>query len=264
MIDSEKFHGAGGAHTGLFGRPSILRAPEPAGGGGSGGGDDEGMPKTRAEWVKLIGEIVHGSIGEREKRATKATQKLIADTVAEAVKGLAVKPEVEETDPNADPATPPAAKKGALPPEFQAELSARDKKLQGFEKQLAESKAKEAAAEKRAQAVEERNTLTSALTGKVKSALLDDVVDMLHSKRITRDPSTGKVLWKADGDDEVLPIEEGVAGWLATPKGKEYVPAREAAGGGSGRGTGAGGMPNGKDAIASDGDIGNMIGARRG
>ena len=160
-----KFHGAGGAHIGLFGRPTIYREDEKEGAGGSGG--DGGMPKDREGWVKLIGEVVHGAISEREKRSAKAQTanitKLVADSVAAALKDY--KPATTE-EPGEEPGEdgkPAPKKKGSLPPEFQAELSARDKKLQGFEKQLAESKAKEAAAEKRSQVVEERNALAAAI-----------------------------------------------------------------------------------------------------
>jgi hypothetical protein len=87
---------------------------------------------------------------------------------------------------------------------------------------------------------------------------------MLHGKQITRGDADadGKraILWK--DKDEHLPLADGIAAWAKSPKGKEYAPPVNAGGGGTGR---THGLPmlggGGKDAEASDADVGAFIGA---
>lgn len=99
-------------------------------------------------------------------------------------------------------------------------------------KNMAEKWKKDAEAEKaRGRQAEERQQLTSMLTGKVKPTMLDMVVEHLH-KNIIRDDESGAILWKG-ADGETLPLKDGVATWAKSDVGKEYAPPIDRKGNGS-------------------------------
>lgn len=277
-----KFSGAGGAHVGLFGRSTIMMAPEKDKGGG--GGDDDPdddddaaeLPKDRKGWKKFIGSIVKGTVDGLEASNAKKRDKQTAKIVAEALKATGlVKGEGDEPD---DPDKPDDDKEKAKDrdkdgkfkkgDEQNAAINAAKKAADDAKKIAVEERDKRIAAERRQQAQEEKSKLTSELSGYVRQEQLDDVVESLQ-KRIHRDPETDEILWKgdkwsdkedADNSDNVMPFEDGLAKWKESAKGKSYAAPRNAGGGGSGRPPMIGGKgKDGKVEDASDGEIGALI-----
>lgn len=110
-------------------------------------------------------------------------------------------------------------------------------KLRALEKKLAErdeALAKEATQRARS---EERSALTNALNANgISGPRASAVAAWLHGEggRVRRSKEGGVVfVVKRDGYDEELDVARGVADWLATDEGKEFVPARQVGGAGT-------------------------------
>lgn len=130
-------------------------------------------------------------------------------------------------------------------------------------KTMAEKWKKDAEMEKsRGRAAEERQQLTTMLTGKVKPSMLEMVVDQMHSKNVIRDEETQAILWKG-ADGETLPLKDGVATWAKSDIGKEFAPPLDRKGNGSrSPGEGAGSVKPGEMTMDILGGIieGSMVG----
>jgi len=195
--------------------------PDPAGGGGA---EDE---------EKKFNERFHKAATEREKRFKKELVKELGTLVEtqfgskfDELKSLISAAPEKKDDPD------PAGGAGSLSKEAEAMIRQAQKDAKEA-KQAAEKWQAEATAEKgRASKNEERQALMSQLTGKVKPALLDMVVDQLHAKHLMRDPDSGTILWK-DEDGNTLPLKDAVTAWAKSDVGKEFTPPKEVRGTGS-------------------------------
>jgi hypothetical protein len=255
--------GAGGAHTGLFGRPTILREEDKDKAGGGEGG--EGKSKGEDDETKF-----NRILAARERSNEKKLAKLISEGVAAALLAAGVKPKVEGEEPPPDDKDDKSNKsKPRVDPVLQAQLDKMSKEVTEAKKIAESEKALRIKADKRAEADEERALLTSRLTGKVRPEQLEDVVEIL-SKRLVRDPEdASKILWKGDkwrdGEDidnseNFQAVDAGLVNWTESAKGKSYRPARDIGGGGSGNPGGAGRGPKGKtDDPATDAEVGMHI-----
>lgn len=193
-------------------------------GEGGGGGDDE------AKW----NERFHKASTEREKRFKASLVKELGSMFEtqfgskfdELRKILVESPEPKKGDPG-DPGAGHGMSKEAEAMIRQAQRDAKEAK------QLADKWQSEATAEKgRASKNEERQALLSQLSGKVKPAVLDMVVDQLHGKHIMRDPDSGTILWK-DDEGNTLPLKDAVTAWAKSDIGKEFAAPKEVRGTGS-------------------------------
>jgi len=235
-----KRNGSGAYHLGMFGRPRMLlqRAGEGGGSGGGEGGDDGDEDKA---FTEKFNKLFHKAMGERDSRLEKKLMKNFETSLGAKLEEMTTKLsetmqlKTKEGEPGEGGSDKARGKDGKfMPPEMAAEIAKIKKDAQDA-REMAEKFKKQAEDEKTARAkTEERQMLVTALSGKVKPSLIDMVVDQLHAKHVTRDPDTGKVLWKGDGDD-VLPFTDGVVAWTKSDFGKEVAPPREARGSG-GRG----------------------------
>lgn len=276
MIAKQKFSGAGGAHVGLFGRPTMFRENEDDKGGG-GGDDDKLDPKLERQlnkWFRTSG-FSKRIEDEVSKRVTKSVEDAFTkedSPIMKAISGIAAKRSEggdpgDEGDPDGKGDRGPDGKfkpRGAKPDsEIMARLKAAEEKAQRAENKIKEADDRRIAAERKADMDEERSLLAKELASRVRPTMLDDVVELLHGKRVIRgEPDKdGKrpILWK-DDDGEALPFTEGVDKWSKSPRGKEYAAPVGSQGGGNGRPQ----IPNlgsgGKDAVASDADVGAIVG----
>ncbi len=219
----------------IFGRQmfKMLMAAEGGGGGGATKTPEELAAEDEARW----NERFHKASTEREKRFKAALVKEMSGVLEtqfgakfdELRKILVESPEDKEDRPQ-----PGERGAGKLSPEAEAMIRQSQKDAKEA-KDLAKKWESEATAEKqRASKNEERQALLSQLNGKVKPALLDMVVDQLHSKHLTRDPESGAILWK-DEDGATLPLKEAIATWAKSDVGKEFAAPRDVRGTG-GRG----------------------------
>lgn len=241
-----KISGSGGYHIGMFGRPLVMREGEKDGKGGTGGeegGDDDEEKKFTERFNKLF----HKAMSEREKRLETKIMKGLETTLGAKFDELTTKlgeagKQKEEPPPGDESKLRDRGK--FIPAELAAEI-AKVKNDAKEARELAEKFKKEAEAEKsRASKTEERQLLVTSLGGRVKPQLLDMVVDQLHGKHVTRDPETGKILWKGE-DGDVLPFKDGVDSWTKSDFAKEVAPPREARGSGGRGGSGDGGQMKG-------------------
>lgn len=261
-----KFSGAGAAHTGMFGRPTILREGEDD---KPGGGDDKDKKKKTIDddTRKEIVDLIHSTFTEREKRDAKKRGKEMEDAITKALA-----PVLEKLSANPDPGDdgdkgdkkPPTKKpdNSNLPPEVQAILAKQAKEIEALKTQNEQTKAEKDAERTARKRNEEVQNLTEELQGKVRPNTLKGLLSYLRAERVVRDEEDEtKILWKGDKEGELLPLKDGIASWLKGDEGKEYVAARDAGGGGTGRERGSSKLdPN---AVASDADIGAIITMRR-
>lgn len=199
--------------------------------------------KRREELTSLVNEIVHKAISARDKRLSDSVTKLVEDKIA-GVSKLLDERLPGRKDSSGGEGDGGEKKKIEMPDEYKA-LVAKAQKDAADAKRLAEKHAAEAKEERDARSrQEEITTLTGLLTGSVKPPLFDMVVKDLHSTRIVRDKETGKILWRGDKDDELLPLKDGVEAWKKTDAGKEVAPPRDVSGSG-GRGASVAGLAGG-------------------
>lgn len=255
----QRMSGSGAAHFGMFGRTLIhMEENKEGGSGGGGGGGEGGDAEAEKKFSDMFNKFFHKAMGERDKRSEAKMQKTL--------EGFQTKI-MEEMGKFFEGKTPPGGeggeggsggepkKKDELSPETRAALKrAADDAKEAKEK--AEKWEREAKAAREAQKkTEERNLLVSSLNGKVKPALLDMVVDQLHSRNIVRDADDDtKILWKSP-DGELLPIKDGIESWAKSDFAKEVKPPVEARGSGGrgGEGGGSHGGPFGAE------QLGNLI-----
>jgi hypothetical protein len=210
------------------------------GAGGSGGGTDDGDDDAR--FSERVNKILHAALTERDKRLEKRLTGLIDASLAprmDELRQLLV--ESTTVEPTGQEHQNQQKQTARLTPEEQAMIK-KSAQEAAEAKQLAQKWESEAKAEKqRNNKAEERQLLVATLQGRVKPAMLDMVVDQLHSKFLTRDEETGSILWK-DADGSVVPAKDGASAWLKSDVGKEFAPPRQVGGAGS-RGGGEDGIP---------------------
>jgi len=170
-----------------------------------------------------IGNIVNAAVSSHLKRS-----------LATAIEA-ALKPALEQIKSSIAP-PPPAGdedgdkKKGKQTPE----MVAMAKRLEDMEKALAAEKEATAAAQKKAREQRAFSDLRTALEGKVRPELLDVVAHHLFTveKRVDFDES-GTPLFKstrslyqgAEPEDVLLPLRDGVEGFLKGDTAKAFLPA---------------------------------------
>jgi hypothetical protein len=199
---------------------------------GSAGKDGEGeQPQalTPDEVEKMIDAKMNSAISTHLTRFKGAFAKELEGTIAkslgpigEQLASLTKKPEGEEE----------AREKG--PSKAEAALQARIKELE--EKTAKAESEKQAEREARLRD-EERSALANALQAKgVSGAKLKGALALLYTeeKRIGR-AEDGKIAFKVQraGYVDDLDLDKGIDEWLKTDDGKEYMPARPAAGSGA-------------------------------
>jgi hypothetical protein len=221
--------GIGGFHPPLFGKMRMLMEEVKEGKGGGGGDDDDEVEDKKFE--QRFNKLFHRAAKERDSRLTEKLTKSLTETLGGSVaKQLEDLKKMLTDDSDGDEKKEKSLK---LSPEIEATIRQAQKDAEEA-KSLAKKWQKDAEeASARSDRNEERSALVGKLSGKVKPALLDMVVDRLHAKHITRDPDTKKMLWK-DGD-EALPFDSGIDSWTKSDEAKEVAPPRDVRGGG-GRG----------------------------
>lgn len=236
-------NGTGAYHHGFFGRPTILMGPADKGGSGGGGDndddDDDGDDGINEEaFGKLFNKFFHKAFGEREKRFEQKVMKSLETTLSTKLDDIVSKISEAKPKNEGEPKGESKGEGGAkIPPEIQAQLAQMQKDLAAT-KELAEKHKREAEEQKaKSRRAEELNQLTTMLTGAVKPALLDMVVNQLHAN-ITRDEESGAILWKGP-DGELLPLKDGIEAWKKSDAGKEVAPPRQASGSGGQGGSGS-------------------------
>jgi len=230
-----KTSGYGGYWTGGFMSKRIFMGPNDGGGGGGTGGDNGGSgEKPEYLTVAQFNEMFHKASTEREKRFEqklmgnlKTTMETTIGTKFDEIRQLIVEAPEDREDKSDH-----GGGSGKMSPEIEAIL--RQTRAEAAEaKKMAEKWQNEATAEKQRMAKnEERQTIQGLLNGQVKPAMLEMLVDQMHSKHLTRDPESQTMLWK-DSDGATLPLKEGIAAWLKSDIGKEFAPPRQAQGTGS-------------------------------
>lgn len=249
-----RMSGPGAAHVGMFGRPLIHRNKEddPAGGGGEGDADE-------AKFTERFNKLFHKAMGEREKRLETKIMKGLDTTLSSKFEELKTMLAAEKPEVKPDP-KPGESKPNELSPETRAMIqrAERDSKDAKEKAEKWEREAKKATEEKAK--TEERQQLISSLTGKVKPALLDMVVDQLHGKHLVREKDddgnpTGRILWKSNEGD-LLPFKDGVDSWAKSDFGKEVAPPRDARGSG---GRGGSADDAGRNGPMNDETLGSII-----
>lgn len=208
---------------------------------GDDGDDDEGGDdgEPDAKFVRMFNKLFHKASSERDKRTEKRLMEQFDKSLGEKLEDLrsALIDTADDDEPKGGSGD--GTKSGASP-----EMEARFRQM---EKELKENKERAEKWEKSANEEKERNKrneeigqLTSMLNGSVKPALLEMIVEKLHSKNLTRDPESGTLLWKGQ-DGELLPLKDGIDSWKKSDMGKEVAPPKEVRGSG-GSGGGAGGI----------------------
>lgn len=220
-----------------------------------GGGDD-----AEAKLDARINAIVHKALTERDKRLEAKLTKTMTDALGKNMDELRqilveAPPEPEKREQD--------GKTVQLPPEVQAQLKKTAADAAEAKKMAEDWKNKAELERTKNQRAEERQQLITLLSGKVKPALLDMVVDQLHTKHVVRDEEGNAILWK-DADGSVVPIKDGATSWAKSDVGKEFAPPRDARGAGSRGSDGDTPIKPGQMTVEALGDIvtGSMAGRR--
>lgn len=295
--------GAGGAHIGFLGRPSIFcQVAGGDGGGGAGGGAGAGGEGAGAGGegagagaggagggnTEDIATTINRVMSAREKANDGKLNKRITETIQAAIPDVisaAIKQALEAAGlnkPGAQPGEQSTQQNQGIPAALTAEIEG---KINAFRKESAEAKkiaederAMRLAAETRMRRQEERAKLVDVLSGgkdgvpMVRAEMLDDVVKLMLD-RVVRDPDNpDSILWKSDkwvdreGYDNsmnYMKLEDGIKSWGDSPKGKAYAPPQNATGGGTRRPHGGLGRGRNADDPATDAEVGSLIVGRR-
>ena len=150
------------------------------------------------------------------------------------------------------PAGGKAARTAAQPaaqPAAPARSPAEDKRYRKLQKELADMKAAQAAEAAKRAREEEVATLSTLLPGlNVRPEMIGPLTTYLRAEdsgRMVRRNAEQKLIFVGrdeDGDEEEMPLKEGLASWLGTDAGKVYVAPK----GAGGSGATAGGKPPGR------------------
>ena len=207
--------------------------------------------------VAEVNKIIGTRLKRFEKGLTKGIESAVTSVLAKA--GV-VKPgdeedeeDEDEDEEGAEGAAPPAAKtpkapaEGGAPP---ARAAKPDRRVSKLQRELDAMKAEREKERRDAQAREERDTLSGVLRDpemRVRPELVGPLVVYLRSEengRIVRRNDEGKVVFvsrDADGEEDELPLREGLSAWLKTDAGKPYAAPTGAGGSGTPPKQGGGG-----------------------
>ncbi len=210
-------------------------------------------------FTKKFNKLFHAASKERETRLKKDLMKEIdgslstkleafTETIKESMGSLLADRDLDRDDPNPnddDDAPPERQRQRAGGSDLSPEALARLKQAEQKAKEASEKadkwqkQAEEEAV--RTLRADERSTITSLLSGKVKPALLEMVAEQLHKNVVRDEPDeNGKRAILFKGADGLLPVKDGIDIWSKSDQGKEVAPARQV-GGSGGRGDGTGG-----------------------
>lgn len=221
---------------------------------------DEDENDDDKKFEERFNKLFHKASKDREARFEKRITENLTKTLGETL-GKSMTDKLEELrkviSDDGD-GKPDDKKPGALSPEIEATIRQAQKDAADAKAESAKLKAAAEEANKKAERGEERQSLVSKLSGKIKPALFDMVIDNLHQKHVTRDPDTGKMLWK-NSDDEFVPFEAGVDAWEKSDAAKELAPPRQAGGSGGG---GPKGQGSGTGQMTTE-SLGALISARQ-
>jgi len=153
------------------------------------------------------------------------------------------------------PATP-AAPAAPAPPRGE------DKRFKKLQKELADMKAAQAAEAQKRLREEEVNLLATAIPGlNVRPEMIGPLTTYLRAEdsgRMVRRNAEGKVVFVGrdeDGDEEEVPLKEGLSAWLGTDAGKVYLAPKGAGGSGATPAGTAPRRPAGNTSAALDSEL---------
>lgn len=214
------------------------------------GEDDEEKEKAALEkTTKLVNEIVHKALTERDKRNEKTMQKLIADGIAAGIASL----EEKIKPPAPGPDDKGKGGKGTESEEYKT-LAAKMAKI---EKERDEEKKLRTEAETKALRTEEARYMSTLLTeNKVRPTMLAMATRDLHARHLVRDEA-GEIKWK-NADGELVDPKVGWAEFAKTDEGKDLIMPKDAGGGAGSRNSG-GAQGGGKPGEFTFGDLGARL-----
>lgn len=220
-------------------------------GGGEGGDDDDDEEKFAERVQNIVGPLLNKALTDRDKRMESKLTRTIEGSIAALVEKLQPAGGGDGDDKGGDKGGDKSAK---LSPEIAERLKVLEKTATDAKKLADDEKTKREASERKVRESEEETELRSSLTeAKVRGDLFEAGVALLR-KRIVRDEEDdSKIKWKND-DGTLVDVKAGRDAFLKTPTGQAFMPARDAAGAGSGRVQGGGGAA-GKGGTLSDAGV---------
>ena len=190
------------------------------------------LPTALEPMKKEFGRMANGAATTAAKAAIKAIEDKVASlpdaeglaTLIEAKIGEKVPAKVEGAKDEAAQAASKAAED-----KFQKQIDALKKQLQAKDDS-------EKAATLKQQRTEERTVLGTALEkAGVKPSLRPAAIALLIERGALARDAEGAVIYKsrdAAGAEEIKQVEAGIADWIKSDEGKEYLPPKEAGGSG--------------------------------
>lgn len=177
---------------------------------------------SKADYVTL--DTFNAALANHGKRLTTSFQKMMTETVG----SLAERMSQPVAQPPAD-ATPE--------PEWKAQLSAMQKRVEAAERKATEAESRRAEQEAARTRDEERSSLASALRQEgLDETRIKAATALLYTeeKRIVRSPE-GKIAFKLQrqGFEDEVDLSAGIKEWLKTDDGKAFMPARGVSGSGA-------------------------------
>lgn len=122
----------------------------------------------------------------------------------------------------------------AISPELQKQLDLLKKRADDAEAARKKAEDEQKAGYEKSRRREERDALGAALRkAGIPDALASAAVSMLSEKGIIKRGDDDSIGWVHE--DESLPLDKGVATWMKSDEGKQFLPARPVAGSGAGR-----------------------------
>lgn len=247
-LNSTSIRGAGGAHIGFFGRPTILMNQENGQGGGGGGGQPKpggeggGAPAlsddARGEVAKLVNEAVSGAVTRHMANFKKQFSEDMGKTFAETLGPIS-----QQLQALSESNQAPKGGRNVAPSEDRETKEAMTR-YEGRIKELEQANAKEREAREQEKATrlreEERGSLATALRAAgLPDTTVKAAVALLHTedKKVAR-TEDGRIVFRMEKGQGVsrytdeLDLDAGVGEWLKSDEGKSFMPARPAQGAG--------------------------------
>lgn len=245
------------------------------------------MPKTKEELEaekaeqeaeraaaeeERLGKMIDARLNKAISTHLKREMPKLAETIGASVLASMQKAREEETEASGEGGAAAASGEGAgkgkagggeatLPPEVEKRIRALEKVTKDAERRAQEAEARAKEMEDRRRLDEENDLSTKALLGiGIKDEVQLESALLFHrgKGRIKRDDDGKPVFVRKgrDGDEETVPLEQGLKEWAKTEEAKRFLPATNAAGSGSQgarNGAAAGGKGGGK--TYGDGDF---------